>query len=111
MATVTLRNHGNLSVEAISTGDTWSGDSWKYARNRLYAEGVMFDKALIDRFAGLVLIGADMTVHFEHAVCGYDGTGPQTTAKILCLFGFGSYESIMETIKTGGDEAAFVFYR
>ena len=106
MASVMLRNHG-ITVEASATGDRWSEESWENAQ-KLHGTGVTFDKALVDRFDGLVLIGPKGSWHFEHALCGYEGTGPQTTAKILSLFGFGSQKEIMQRIK---DDYAVELYR
>ena len=109
MTTVTLRNHG-LTVEATPVGDTYTDQAVEKA-SELLARGVEFDQALVDRFDGLLLIGARGSWHFQTPLCGYKGNGPGTTAVILSMFGFGSTEEIMRQIDSGDNEAKAKFYR
>lgn len=37
-------------------------------------------------------------VKFRHATCGFEGTGPQTTADILELAGFGDKDELYQTV-------------
>lgn len=106
---VTLRNHG-IAIDAVSVGDTYTGQALEFARS-LQERGATFDKALIDRFDGLVIQGAGGSYHFTTPICGYGGTGPRTSAQILEMFQFGSIDSIMDRISHGDNGAMFTLYR
>lgn len=69
----------------------------------------------VDRFDGLVIISDPESqtpgVHFRSALCGYEGSGTQVSAKIMKLFGFDDYtlHEVEQMINTGGDHAQFSF--
>ena len=109
MTNVTLRNH-DVTLEATPVNDTYTDQAIEHARG-LLAEGIDFDKALVDRFDGLVLTGRHGTWHFQTPLCGYDGTGPNTTATILAMFNFGSHADIMSQINHRDNAAKATLYR
>lgn len=109
MTTVTLRNHG-ITVEATEVGDRDTVEAFNTAR-KLRDDGVEFDKALVDRFDGLVLIGGQGNWHFSSPLCGYGGTGPIISARILSVFGFGAEREILAKIDHGGEKAKATLYR
>lgn len=63
--------------------------------------------AIVDRFDGLVLLAGPIDsldadgYRFRTPLCGYDGAGSRTSAKILAHFGFGDEASLFAQIKTG----------
>ena len=71
--------------------------------------------AIVDRFDGLVLVFGQSVAstwpgwHFRTATCGYVGSGPIASARILELFGFGTYAEIFALISVGSDDANFEF--
>lgn len=71
--------------------------------------------AVIDRFDGLVLIFSEHSEprwrgwHFKTPTCGYHGLGPSSSARILALFEFGTYDDILDRITEGGENANFPF--
>lgn len=83
--------------------------------------GTRVYKAEVDRFDGLIVYWMDEGEfeigdtneprgwHFVSPICGYDGTGPATTALILQMFGFGSAEDMIYKINHGDNTAHFVF--
>jgi len=111
MASVMLRNLG-ITVEATEIDDLSTDQALEHA-GLLYDQGVRFDQAHVDRFDGLVLIGRtpEKSFHYRTPLCGYNGTGPMTTAIILELFGFGDRSEILNRISTGDDRAKASFDR
>lgn len=111
MARIILRNHG-ITVEAAEVNDTSTQEALEHA-TELYGSGARFEQALVDRFDGLVLLGetADKSYRYRTPLCGYDGTGPMTTAVILELFEFGTRAEIMANISTGDNSAKASFSR
>lgn len=109
-STVTLRNHGE-SMIANEVGDTYTDEAIDKARE-LHAQGVTFTRAYVDRFDGLVLLGPQEDAwHFQTTLCGYAGTGPTTTARILELFEFGTVQDLTPRLVVGGDSAKETFTR
>lgn len=110
MRSITLHNHNETfgDVNIIDDCDPW--DAIEQAKH-LFEQGYYFEKALVDRFDGLVLVGSGGIWHFSHALCGYEGSGPQATAEILEIFGFGKFAVIMARIDHGGNAAKATFYR
>lgn len=106
---VTLHKHG-VTIDAIKANDHDTIEAVAYAR-RLHDEGATFDLALIDRFDGLLLVGASGNYHFTTPICGYMGNGPTASARILELFEFGSKDTILEEICHGDNDAKFRLYR
>ncbi len=109
MTNVTLRNH-DVTLEATPVNDTYTDQAIEHARG-LLAEGIDFDKALVDRFDGLVLTGRHGSWHFQTPLCGYEGTGPHTTATILAMFNFGSKSELLSKVNYGDDKAKVTIYR
>ncbi|MGB3945514.1 MAG: hypothetical protein WBK76_01610 [Candidatus Saccharimonadales bacterium] len=110
MAQIALRNHG-FSVEAREVEDLDTEEALKHA-TQLYADGVRFTQAYVDRFDGLVLQtqNGEIAYHYRTPLCGYDGSGPTSTAVILELFGFGTRAEIMDRISTGDNTAKASFF-
>lgn len=58
--------------------------------------------AEIDRYHGLTLVyekqGQAYGVHFARSLCGYYGSGPTATAKILSQAGFGDYDELLAKV-------------
>jgi len=84
-------------VKATEAGDTSSFDAVTIAKE-LKAKGLVIDHAGVDRLEGLVLVASRRAWRFKNAICGYGGNGPQATAEILELFGFGKKADIMRII-------------
>lgn len=96
--------------------DTYSDEALSQAEDLVEKFGdEICAEALVDRFGGLVLVFSEPNVtpwagwHFQTAICGYNGAGPITSARILALFGFGAYGDIFERISHGGNDANFTF--
>ena len=94
--------------------DTWSDEAVQHA-SELY-ERIGSDTctlAVVDRKDGLMLFftpsDADKPVahHFKCALAGYTGNGVIASAKILEMFGFGTYDDIFQRISHGGDRARY----
>ena len=95
-------------VAHIEANDRDTYEAEKFAK-KLHSDGERFTGAVVSRFSGLTLLSRTKRVHFKTPLCGYSGTGPQTTATILELFGFGGRAEILKRISTGGDSASFRF--
>ena len=85
------------SIQAYEADDKDSMEALVIAK-KLHAKGIVVSHVGVDRFEGLVLVGTQEAWRFKHAICGFGGTGPQTTAEILELFGFGTKAGIMKVI-------------
>lgn len=112
MATVTLRNFG-LSFEAEVVGDRTSHDAVLKAR-QLQAQHYIPIEASVDAFSGLILFGfgnRGVNYFFRWAICGFPGSGPDATAQILSLFGFGAEDEIRQQVSLGGNAARYSFKR
>lgn len=63
-----------------------------------------WEKAEVDRHGGLTLFdhsyGMVTSLHFQHASCGFEGTGAHATVTILQEAGFGDVETLSRTIFT-----------
>ena len=66
--------------------------------------------AEVDHDRGLTLFsnnyGEATRLHFAHAICGFDGTGPKATVEILVEAGFGPLEHV-EVAVFNQQEATF----
>ena len=85
------------SVPAYEANDKDSTEALAIAKE-LHAKGLTVSHVGVDRFEGLVLVGSQEAWRFQHAICSFGGEGPQTTAEILELFGFGTKANIMKVI-------------
>jgi len=106
---VALRNHG-IELRATKVNDTYTGQAIDFAEG-LKSKGRQFHQAYVDRFDGLVLVGTSGSYHFATPLCGYGGTGPNATATILEMFGFGKHADIMKQIDHGDDRGRAEFRR
>jgi len=84
-------------IQPYEAGDKSSFEALVIAKD-LHAKGLRVSHAGVDRFEGLVLVGAHEAWRFKNAICSFNGTGPQTSAEILELFGFGTKATIMKVI-------------
>lgn len=109
MASVSHSNQ-DISVKVYLVDDLYTEDAIRLAE-QLVADGVEFDQASVDRFAGLVLSGPSGSWHFNTLLCGYEGNGPAATAQVLHLFGFGSFADMFARVNHGGDMATAVVSR
>ena len=94
------------TIKANEAGDTSSFDALVIAKE-LKAKGLVVIHAGVDRFEGLVLVGSRRAWRFKNAICSFDGTGPQTTAEILELFGFGKKADTMKVISNQNQSRYF----
>lgn len=64
--------------------------------------------AEVNRRYGLMLTyddqGETRRVRFHHLVCGFNGTGPSATAKVLASAGFGERDALMAQISSHANE-------
>ena len=63
--------------------------------------GYVWTRAVVNRFDGLTLYTGDdqaIALHFAHALCGYEGSGPHATAVILDEAGFGEMWEIRSRV-------------
>lgn len=78
--------------------------------------------AIVDRHDGLVLLCRDPRpaetgpddirgCHFPGAVAGFAGAGTVTSAKILALYGFGSFPNLFRKLDRGDQEAFYGFLK
>lgn len=90
-------NQHASSTTAVQTMPSLSSDmdlalfrAWQTS-----APGFIWKRAVVDRYDGLTLYGeGEYALRFAHALCGYGGTGPVTSAYILHEAGFGSLRDI-----------------
>lgn len=66
---------------------------------RLISEGLDFSTARVDRQNGLLLLGESGNWYFTTPLCGYGGAGPDATAEILELLGFGTKAEILAQVR------------
>ena len=99
------------TMELAEVGDRDSWEAIEYAQEYRDMRGFTFDKAEIDRHDGLLLIGKPGAYHFTNALCGYGGSGPHATARILELFEFGTFDEVFAKIDHGGESAHYILYR
>lgn len=106
VATVKLRNAGRTFTDVNDAEDRSSAEARSIVKS-LVAGGCVFRTAYLDRTDGMVLEGPQGAWWFHSLVCGYMGTGPDTTARVLEELGFGDYTTILNFIKYDGDTAGF----
>lgn len=104
---------------SVDLGADCSSEEAEYLAMELYANigAKSCFKALVDRHDGLLLLYTDGPTrrmdgrHFRTAIAGYVGRGPQASAFILNLFGFGARDEIFEKISRGENDAFYVFVK
>jgi len=107
-----LRGVDKYTEQALEIADVLIAE---YGNEVYGAEVHRFDGLIIYR-TGEVLFDLDESSdaygwHFVTPICGYDGTGPMTTALILEKFGFGNAEDLISQINHGGNDAHFTFVK
>lgn len=104
-----LRNHG-IVVKVSSASALTPGDAITTA-TRLSKEGIEFDKALVDRDDGLVLIGSKGNWHFWPPLNGTEDERTRAAAWVLFLSNFGSVRDMVAQVNHGNTTGKAVLYR
>lgn len=118
---VTMRGY---VVNGVRPGEeTTSAEALIQAERLItFHPGESWYMAIVDRYDGLVLLCRDPRPaetgpddirgwHFKGAVAGFAGAGPITTAKILALYGFGSFRELFRRVARGDKNAFYGFMK
>lgn len=95
----------HYNLKPASDMDTMQAVS--QAENIIEHSKCQIQSAIVDRFDGLVLLAGPIDnldadgYRLRTPLCGYDGAGSRTAAKILAMFDFGDEASLFARIKTG----------
>lgn len=118
-----VRFRGAIVAGILDGIDRSSFEAVHVAESLMEKYGPLVYRAEVDRFDGLIIYWTDSVAfelgssdeprghHFVTAICGYSGSGPIATARILEMFGFGRKDELLEQINFGGDHAYFTFSR
>jgi len=113
---------GGITYEDVKPlDDTSTDEALRFARE--IAGSIDMDivtDAIIDGRDGLVVLYGDRVDptpdfhelrgwHFSSPLCGYGGAGPNASAIILELFGFGNRSEIFQQINHGGEDSNWHF--
>lgn len=118
---VTMRGY---VINGVQPSDATTSAETLIEAERLIARlpGENWFMAIVDRHDGLALLCRDPRpdetgpedirgCHFQSAVAGYAGAGPITAARILALYGFGSFKKLFRQLIRGGDDAFYGFLK